>query len=275
MANAPDGAVVSAPSRYPAYGVLRKVTSAASVLLAENPSSMTLAGTNTWVLRAPGSPGCVVVDPGPADEAHLRRLADNGPIALVLLTHGHPDHADGVARLHDMVGAPVLAADRGMGSGGAGLRDGEVVSAAGLDIRVLSTPGHTADSLCFLIEDDDGRAILTGDTVLGAGTTVVAHPDGTLRQYLDSLRGLVDLPPNTAVLPGHGPEHADIATLAASYLDHRRARLAQVRSALDRLGPAATPRTVVEYVYQDVDHSLWPAAELSVCAQLEYLRESR
>lgn len=250
------------------------MTSTASVLLVENPSPMTLAGTNSWVLRAPGSPACVVVDPGPADEGHLRRLADLAPVAAVLLTHSHPDHAAGASQLSDLAGAPVRALDPGSRLGGEGLSEGDVVTAAGLDIRVLGTPGHTADSLCFHIEDDAGGAVLTGDTVLGAGTTVVAYPDGTLRDYLESLRRLAELPPNTAVLPGHGPEHPDIAALAGAYLDHRRERLEQVRAALDRLGPLATVRDVVEHVYLDVDQALWPAAELSVHAQLAYLRGS-
>jgi glyoxylase-like metal-dependent hydrolase (beta-lactamase superfamily II) len=251
---------------HPAYGVLRPVTASASVLLAENPSVMTLEGTNTWVLRAPGSTDCVVVDPGPDDETHLRRVLAAGPVTEVLLTHGHPDHADGAARFAELAGGiPVRAL-------GDGLRGGDVVSAAGLDIRVLATPGHTADSLCFLVADEDGDAVLTGDTVLGRGTTVVAHPDGRLADYLESLRVLADLAPGTAVLPGHGPELPDAGEAARAYLAHREQRLDQIRAALARLGPDATARQVVETVYADVDRALWPAAEWSVRAQLEYLR---
>ena len=114
--------------------------------------------------------------------------------------------------------------------------------------------------------------MLTGDTVLGRGTTVIAHPDGTLGPYLESLRMLADLAPGTTVLTGHGPELPDVAAVAADYLAHREERLDQVRAALARLGPQATPRAVVEDVYVDVDRALWPAAELSVRAQLDYLR---
>ena len=114
--------------------------------------------------------------------------------------------------------------------------------------------------------------MLTGDTVLGRGTTVIAHPDGALGPYLESLRRLADLAPGTAVLTGHGPELPDVAASAAAYLAHREERLDQVRSALARLGPQASPRAVVEDVYADVDRALWPAAELSVRAQLDYLR---
>lgn len=257
---------------HPAYGSLRPVTGTASVLLAENPSPMTLEGTNSWLLRAPGDRGCVVVDPGPDDERHLARLAEQGPVELVLLTHGHPDHADGARQFGEMVGAPVRALDPALRLGAEGLAGGDVVSAAGVDIRVLATPGHTADSLCFVVEHDE-PAVLTGDTVLGRGTTVVAHPEGRLGDYLESLRLLADLPPGTAVLPGHGPELPDAGTAARGYLAHRQQRLEQVRDALRRLGPDATARDVVKAVYADVDRALWPAAELSVRAQLDYLRE--
>ena len=258
---------------HPAYGTLRAVTSTAAVVLAGNPSPMTLEGTNTWVLRAPGSTTRVVVDPGPDDPEHLRRVADGDRVEVVLLTHGHPDHAAGAARFAELVGAPVRALDPALRLGSEGLSDGHVVRAAGLEIRVLGTPGHTSDSLSFVIGDDDGTAVLTGDTVLGRGTTVVAHPDGRLSDYLDSLRRLADLPPGTVVLPGHGPELPDAGDAARAYLAHRAQRLDQVRAALDHLGPDANARQVVEHVYEDVDRLLWPVAELTVRAQLDYLRE--
>jgi glyoxylase-like metal-dependent hydrolase (beta-lactamase superfamily II) len=264
--------VVGERAEHPAYGVLRQVTPVAAVLLAENPSVMTLDGTNTWVLRAPDSQACVVVDPGPEDEAHLARVAACGPVSTVLLTHGHPDHAEGARRFAELVGAPVRALDPALRLGSEGLADGDVVAAGGLEIRVLATPGHTADSLSFVIGHDGASAVLTGDTVLGRGTTVVAHPDGRLDDYLESLRVLADLAPGTAVLPGHGPELPDAGEAARAYLAHREQRLAQVRAAVDRLGGEPTPRQVVELVYADVDRVLWPAAEWSVRAQLEYLR---
>jgi glyoxylase-like metal-dependent hydrolase (beta-lactamase superfamily II) len=132
-------------------------------------------------------------------------------------------------------------------------------------VRVLATPGHTADSLSFLLEGD---GVLTGDTVLGRGTTVVAHPDGVLADYLRSLQRLRELGPLT-VLPGHGPELPSAGEAAERYLAHREQRLEQVRAAVaDGL---TTPRSVVERVYADVDRALWPAAELSVRAQLAHL----
>ena len=253
---------------HPLYETLRPVTAYASVLLADNPSPMTLDGTNTWLLRAPGSESCLVVDPGPDDPAHLRAVAAAaGPVTEILMTHGHPDHAAGAAAFRELTGAPVRALDPARRLGGAGLGEGDVVASAGVEVRVLATPGHTSDSLCFALAD----AVLTGDTVLGRGTTVVAHPDGRLADYLASLRRLEDLGTRT-VLPGHGPELPDLAAVTRAYLAHREERLAQVRAALDTLGPDASPRAVVEVVYADVDPVLWPAAEWSVRAQLDYLR---
>jgi glyoxylase-like metal-dependent hydrolase (beta-lactamase superfamily II) len=257
----------------PAYGVLRPVNPLASVLLAENPSPMTLEGTNTWVLRAPGEESCVVIDPGEEDDEHLRRVAAQGPVALVLLTHRHPDHAGGARRFAELTGAPVRALDPSLVLGAEALGDGDVVAAAGVELRVVATPGHTSDSLSFLLDGPGAeKAVLTGDTILGRGTTVIAHPDGALGPYLGSLRRLTELAPGTTVLPGHGPELPDARTVAAAYLAHREERLDQVRAALARLGPNATPRQVVELVYADVDEILWPAAELSVRAQLNHLR---
>jgi glyoxylase-like metal-dependent hydrolase (beta-lactamase superfamily II) len=148
------------------------------------------------------------------------------------------------------------------------LTDGEVIDAAGLRITVLATPGHTADSVSFLLDD----AVLTADTVLGRGTTVIDTEDGSLREYLDSLQRLRGLGKRT-VLPGHGPDLGDLETVTDMYLAHREERLEQVRGALRELGDDASARQVVEHVYTDVDEKLWDAAEKSVQAQLDYLNE--
>ena len=107
MSGRADGARVE----HPAYEVLRPVTEAAAVVLADNPSVMTLDGTNSWVLRAPGPRGCIVVDPGPDEPAHLDLLAGQGPVELVLLTHRHLDHSAGARSFAERVGAPVRALD--------------------------------------------------------------------------------------------------------------------------------------------------------------------
>jgi glyoxylase-like metal-dependent hydrolase (beta-lactamase superfamily II) len=167
----------------------------------------------------------------------------------------------------------VRALDPSLVLGSEALGDGDVVGAAGCELRVVATPGHTSDSLSFRLDGPGaGSAVLTGDTILGRGTTVIAHPDGALGPYLGSLRRLAELPDATVVLPGHGPELPDAPSAARTYLAHRAERLDQVRAALQVLGATATPREVVERVYADVDRALWPAAEASVRAQLDYLR---
>lgn len=248
------------------------VTTRAQCVLCPNPGPMTLDGTNTWVVAEPGSDEVVVIDPGPLDEAHLQavvsRVAGSGRrVALTLLTHGHPDHAEGVERFAELTGAPV----RGVGRGHHDIRPGEHLDVGGLEILCVETPGHTSDSFSFVLPADN--ALLTGDTVLGRGTTVVAWPDGHLEAYLESLRELERLTAAgtvTSILPGHGPYVPDAAATMAYYLSHRAERLEQVRRAV--AGGARTARDVVEVVYADVPREVWGAAELSVQAQLEYLR---
>ncbi|MQA05764.1 MAG: MBL fold metallo-hydrolase [Streptosporangiales bacterium] len=251
-------------------------TARAQCVLAPNPSPMTLDGTNTFVLAEPGATEAVVVDPGPADDGHLQRAAeqatrDGRRVAVVLLTHGHLDHSEGAARFAELVGAPLRAADPQLCAGGEPLADGERIDVAGLVIDVLATPGHTTDSVSYHLPAD--AAVLTGDTVLGRGTTVVTHPDGDLGAYLGSLhrlRELVTAQAVTTLLPAHGPMLADPAAVLDGYLAHRAERLDQVRAAV-----AAGHRTamdVVRSVYAEVDQRVWPAAEQSVNAQLDYLR---
>jgi glyoxylase-like metal-dependent hydrolase (beta-lactamase superfamily II) len=249
--------------------LLRPVTDTTSVLLCENPGLMTLDGTNTWVLRGPGSDEMVVIDPGPDDkDDHIERLAALGPIPLVLISHRHEDHTGGIDRIVDLTGAVVRSVGSGFQRGmGGSLTDGEVIDAAGLTITVMATPGHTADSVSFLLDD----AVLTADTILGRGTTVIDKEDGALGDYLESLRRLHGLG-HRKVLPGHGPELDDLAAVSATYLTHREDRLDQVRAALRDLGEDVTTRQVVEHVYTDVDEKLWEVAEWSVQAQLDYLR---
>ena len=254
-----------------------EVTARATLVLAPNPSPMTLEGTNTWVLAEPDSPLAVVVDPGPLDEGHLRKVIDTVEragrrVALTLLTHGHADHAEGASRFAELTGSPVRALDPRLRLGEEGLGAGDVVTTGGLELRVVPTPGHTSDSLSFQLTAD--AAVLTGDTVLGRGTTVVAHPDGRLGDYLDSLRRLRALAEEEGVrtvLPGHGPVLADAVGAIDHYLAHRSRRLAEVAAAV--AAGHRTPAAVVAHVYADVDRAVWPAAELSVRAQLDYLRE--
>ncbi len=236
------------------------------LVLAPNPGPMTLDGTNTWLLST--GRRTVVVDPGPSDEGHLATVAEND-VALILLTHGHPDHSAGAKRLAELTGAKVRAVDPRHRLGDEGLGDGEHVTVDDLVVAVLATPGHSSDHVCFVLPESS--EVLTGDHVLGRGTTVVAHPDGRMRDYLDSLRRLADVGATT-LLPGHGPKVENPAEVIAYYLAHREERAQQVIDAIE--AGARTPREVVERVYADVDRALWGAAEQSVRAQLDMLVET-
>lgn len=269
----------------------------AVAVLCPNPSPMTLEGTNTWVLAEPGSSEVVVVDPGPLHEQHLQSVLEHvagrdARVALTLLTHGHDDHAESAPRWAELTGAPVRAIGRGHDD----LQAGELLRVGGLELLVVPTPGHTADSVSFLLPAE--QVLLTGDTVLGRGTTVVAYPDGDLTSYLESLEALRTMTRSgaaTSIAPGHGPVVPDAAGTVEHYLAHRFERLDQVRSAVAALrsGPGADAGAppagtgaedpgsdlrdladrVVASVYADVPREVWPAARLSVLAQLDYLGE--
>ncbi len=250
------------------------VSPRASFIRANNPGIMTLDGTNTWLLREPGSARTVVVDPGPDLAEHVDAVvATAGEVALVLFTHHHWDHTDALDSIVAATGAPTRAIDPVFCRQSEPLRNGEQIEVDGLQIEVVAAPGHTRDSTAFLLAQDG--MLLSGDTVLGVGTTVVAHPDGTLGAYLDSIRRFRELVATGVVhtiLPGHGPVVTDPGAVLDFYLSHREERLEQVRRAV--AGGASNAREVVETVYADVDPILWGAAELSVRAQLDYLSKN-
>ncbi|MFY9220987.1 MAG: MBL fold metallo-hydrolase [Candidatus Nanopelagicales bacterium] len=244
-------------------------------VLAPNPSPMTLDGTNTWVLGSPDAGEVIVVDPGPEDDAHLDAVlahinAQGARVNATLLTHGHSDHSAAARRWHERTGAPVLALDPQHRYGSEGLSEGDYLRAGDLAVEVVATPGHTQDSVCFVLADD--RQLLTGDTVLGRGTTVVAWPDGQLQAYLDSLHRLTDViadQESAVLLPGHGPALHNPGAVVADYLDHRHERLNQVRAAV--AAGATTAAEIVSIVYGDIPAAVRPAAQLSAQAQLDYL----
>src|SRR3954452_15522152 len=260
----------------PAPGVLPRTADLEPLVtrvLAPNPSGMTLDGTNTYLVGAPGSGQAVVVDPGPALDEHLaaveQALAARGArVVAVLVTHHHADHAEAALPWGAHFGAPVAAADPAVaGPRGRVLAPGERLALAGTTIGVVPTPGHTADHLAFRLESG---AVLVGDHVLGRGTSVVTHPEGDVLAYLESLRRVHDLGPS-ALYCGHGPElTGDPAAVLDFYLTHRAFREQQLVEAL-----GAGPRTVDELVatvYADVPTGLWPAAAQSTRATLAKLR---
>ena len=266
-----------------------ETTDAATCLLAPNASPMTLDGTNTWIIAVAGGRDALVIDPGPDDDNHLAAIAAHlGERELrpgvIVLTHGHPDHSEGAAHLGEVLGCQVRAVDPTHRLGEEGLIEGAVIAGDGFECAVVSTPGHSADSVSLILRSQDGVGLLTGDTVLGRGTTVVAHPEGRLVDYLASLRTLRDISEKegaSTVLTGHGPALSDPIGVIDYYLDHRAQRLAQVAAAVESAGvapqqpgPDDLADWIVERVYADVPRSLWPAAVLSVRAQLEYLSDN-
>lgn len=257
-------------------------------VLAPNPGPMTLSGTNTWVLGDPSVGPVVVVDPGPEDEGHLARVLETagGGVATVLLTHRHLDHAEGAATFARRAGCGVRAVDPAWRvapetTDEAGLEDGTLLETAGVRLEVLATPGHTDDSVSLLLTSGDrpgtSADLLTGDTVLGFGSTVITHPEGDLGAYLDSLDRLLAVVREHGVariLPGHGPVVDDPERILTGYRQHRLDRLAQVRDAL--AAGARTPEEVLAAVYPDALGSpLEGAATQSVRAQLDHLRSHR
>lgn len=248
----------------------------AHCVLAPNPSPWTLEGTNTWIVGESGS--CVIIDPGPEDSAHhaavMAACEERGETPrLILLTHGHVDHSEGARTLASVAGVPVRAWDarwsfdpvhRGNPEV---LSHDEVIDVAGRTLSVLATPGHSSDSVCLVV----GDCVLTGDTVLGRGTTVVAYPDGDLGEYLDSLAALRRFCADHGVrslLPGHGPLLDDPASVLQAYVDHRAMRLEQVRSVW---AGGADVDAIVDVVYADVPDAVRAAAVLTVRAQVAYL----
>lgn len=258
-------------------------TTLATRVLAPNPGPMTLDGTNTYVLRAPGSSQTVVVDPGPSDAAHLRRILALGDPELILLTHHHLDHTESAVEFARETGAPVRAHDLALCVDAAPLRDEEMIEAAGVTLRVVVTPGHTADSVSFHLPDDTPQkgtdsghgSMLTGDTILGRGTTVILPPEGSLADYFVTLDRLEGFGP-TLVLPAHGPMRDDLTAIVAEYRDHRQMRLREVKAAIEHLRAADPPHevtvaAVTDIVYADVPANVRFAAEATVQAQLAYL----
>jgi glyoxylase-like metal-dependent hydrolase (beta-lactamase superfamily II) len=240
---------------------------------APNAGPMTLDGTNSYLIAGAHADGrVVVVDPGPLDDEHLHTLAAAGTVDLVLLTHRHADHSAALSAFSQLTGAPVRAFDPSLCIAAESLTDGEELHVAGTRIQVVHTPGHTSDSVCFFLPGDgEHGAMLTGDTILGRGTTIIDDPDGTLRDYLASLSALAGFG-EAAVLPAHGPVLQNLAAVCGEYLQHRELRLAQIRRVLTELGQDASVQTVTDAVYADTNASVRFAAEASVRAQLTYLR---
>jgi glyoxylase-like metal-dependent hydrolase (beta-lactamase superfamily II)/8-oxo-dGTP pyrophosphatase MutT (NUDIX family) len=254
-------------------GVPKRLDARVTRVIAPNPGMMTGPGTNSYLV---GEGDLAVIDPGPDDASHLEAMlaAGGGRIRWILCTHTHIDHSPGAAALRAATGAQIIGWPAPEGpSQDAGFaperipQHGERLALGGLTLRVLHTPGHASNHLCYLLEDT--RMLFTGDHVMQGSTVVIGPPDGSMQAYLRSLEAL--LGENVAVFaPGHGyligEPHKELRRLIA----HRLAREAKVVTALERLG-AAPLETLLPAVYDDVHPRLHRVAARSLGAHLEKL----
>lgn len=242
---------------------------------ANNPSPMTLTGTNTYVITSADDTSAVLIDPGPEPAEHRDNfLAEIGDrkLTAIILTHQHADHSEMLGSVEQWApDVPVYAVLEKFSRLSPPVADGDMI-AFGTDtadaMEVVSTPGHTMDSIS-LIHD---HVLYSGDTVLGEGTTIVTHPEGSLGDYLESLDRLIRLHDDgvfASIEPAHGPTIESPADVLAYYRRHRLERVEQVKAALAE--GARTASAVCDIVYHDVDPSVRGAAEQIVRAQLNYL----
>jgi recombination protein RecT len=255
-------------------------------LTAANPGVMTGPGTNSYIVGDAGT-GYLVIDPGPDDAAHLRRLFDatGGDIRTIVCTHSHPDHSPGARPLQAMCARkpPVLGlASRPTARPGSvftpdrALADGEVLALGGAGeshhLKVIHTPGHAANHLCLVLVEDG--LLFSGDHILNGSTTIVDPPDGDMTAYLDSLDRLTAACAAHGIafiLPAHGHVLGSAPQAIAKLKDHRLQREAKVIAAM-RARPGATPDDWVPLAYDDVPPRLWPVAQRSLLAHVQRIQ---
>lgn len=265
----------------------------------DNPSPMTLDGTNTYVIGHQESGEAIVIDPGPhGHHRHLKAVLDaveGRTVTEILVTHRHADHSGAAKELSARTGAPVRGHDAEQCVPVQGtvlpLMDGEEIPAGGLSMQVLHTPGHTSDSVCLWLPggqlpeaqipgtQKDGAAetgvMLTGDTILGAGTTMLDHPDGTLTDYLETLRLLGGFG-DVGLLPAHGPERESLGEVAGQYLRHREERLQQTRELVaehrSKTGLLLEPLELGQLIYGKRTAVPEKVIEQIAASQMDHLR---
>jgi glyoxylase-like metal-dependent hydrolase (beta-lactamase superfamily II) len=233
-----------------------------ALVRADNPSPLTLTGTNTWLA---GRDPAWVVDPGPLLEAHLAAVLAEGEarggIGGIALTHDHRDHAEAAAELAARAGGVPVAAARWPG---ATLRPGEGEAAGPLEAIVLT--GHAPDHRCYAF----GDACFTGDAVLGEGSVFIAPGPGALAGYLEGL-GRLRARGFAVLLPGHGPPVRDVAAKLDGYVAHRLERERALIDALD--AGARTIDALLDAAWADVPAPLRLPATVTLVAHLDKLEE--
>lgn len=236
-------------------------------ITAANPSHMTGAGTNTYLV---GHREVLVIDPGPEDAAHTAAIlaAAGGTIRWIMCTHTHPDHSPGVPALKQATGAEVMAwSNRGGLRTDRRLRDGDRLVTDEFTVTAVHTPGHAGNHLCFLLEDE--RMVFSGDHIMQGSTVVITPPDGDMAAYLDSLAKVRALEPNT-IAPAHGFVITDPAAVIDWYTAHRLEREAQLHRLLVEMGSVRIAQ-LVDAAYVPLDPVLIPMAKRSVHSHLRKL----
>ena len=266
------------PQALPITGGVHRIGVEVWRIVAPNPSPLTGPGTNTYVV---GADRPVVIDPGCEDPGHLARILEvAGPgIDRILCTHSHPDHSPGAAWLRERTGARVYgqpAPDDGYQDPAyapdAGIAHGERIAAGEGVLQAIHTPGHASNHVCFLLEP--AGLLFTGDHLMSGSTVIIIPPDGSMREYLESLRRLRELPLTTLV-PGHGAVMPDALAEIDRVIGHRLAREAKLELALERRG-AATLDEVLAEVYDDVPAFLHGYARHSLLAHaIKLVEEGR
>ena len=241
-------------------------------ITAPNPGPMTGPGTNTYLVGADQS--WTVIDPGPLSEAHLQAIlaALPGKLVQILVTHTHKDHSPGAAALSAATGAPVFGRVAAHAewqddtfAPARELMDGErLLLADGVTLRVVHTPGHASNHLCYLLEEE--YTLFTGDHVMQGSTVVINPPDGDMQDYLASLSALLDVALDW-LAPGHGFLVAEPHAVLRGLIAHRLKREAKVVAALQALR-AASVDELLKRVYDDVPAALHPMARRSLLAHL-------
>lgn len=253
-------------------GVAIQLSTRVRRVTARNPGAMTGPGTNSYLVGT--GDHWAVIDPGPADDRHIQALLDAAPgtIRYILVTHTHQDHSPGAVPLQAATGALLLgrttshrhwqdgtfAPDRELH------HDDRVTLAADVTLRVIHTPGHASNHLCFLLEEE--HILFTGDHIIQGSTVVIDPPDGDMAAYLNSLESLLREPLDR-LAPGHGILIPDPHAAIQSLIQHRLRREAKVLASLPGQHPADLP-TLVRRVYDDVPAQLHPLAERSLLAHL-------
>lgn len=245
-----------------------------ALVRAPNPSAMTLSGTNTYLIDC-GNGQAVCIDPGPPLRRHVDTIVEraaqmNCAIALIALTHTHPDHAPAAPMLAERTAAPIAAHAQSEFAHTRHLHDGDVLQIGQATFTVMESPGHTFDHLVFY-EQSEG-ALFTGDVVLGEGFVVIAPPNGAMRPYQQTLQRMLDeFPDVKTIYGGHGEPVRSPQPKLREYIAHRQSRQQEILTTLAN-GPLTIP-DLVRTIYRDTNPILWPAAARQMLAYLLALEQ--